>query len=112
VAIGNLVDLIITCIAHPAAANQIFLAGAGEDFSTTELLRRMAAALGRPGLLLPVPPFLLRSAAQALGKKDLAQRLCGSLQVDIEKTRLLLQWSPPVGVDTALQATAAHFLKE
>lgn len=112
VAIGNLVDLIITCIAHPAAANQIFLASDGEDFSTTELLRRMAAALGRPGLLLPVPPFLLRSAAQALGKKDLAQRLCGSLQVDIEKTRLLLQWSPPVGVDTALQATAAHFLKE
>src|SRR5690606_37438681 len=45
VSIDNLVDLIIRCIEHPEAANQIFLAGDGEDLSTTELLRSVAKAL-------------------------------------------------------------------
>lgn len=111
VSIGNLVDLIVTCIAHPAAANQTFLVSDGEDLSTTQLLRRMALALGKPCLLLPVPPFMLNGVARLLGKRGMAQRLCGSLQVDIEDTRSRLQWSPPVGVDKALQATAEHYLK-
>lgn len=110
VALGNLVDLIVTCIAHPAAANQTFLVSDGEDLSTTRLLRRMAAALDKRALLLPLPQLLLRAAAQLVGKGDMAQRLCGSLQADIYKTRLLLQWSPPVSVDKALKVTAMHYL--
>lgn len=110
VALGNLVDLIVTCIAHPAAANQTFLVSDGEDLSTTRLLRLIAAALDKRPLLLPLPQLLLRAAAQLVGKGDMAQRLCGSLQVDIDKTRLLLQWSPPVSVDKALKITAMHYL--
>ncbi len=110
VALGNLVDLIVGCIAHPAAANQTFLVSDGEDLSTTRLLRRMAAALDKRAFLLPLPQMLLRTAAQLVGKGDMAQRLCGSLQVDIDKTRLLLQWSPPVSVDKALKVTAMHYL--
>ncbi|MEG6992453.1 NAD-dependent dehydratase, partial [Pseudomonas aeruginosa] len=37
-------------------------------------------------------------------------RLCGSLQVDIMKTRQVLGWTPPVGVDQALEKTARSFL--
>ena len=111
VALDNLVDLIVTCIDHPAAANQTFLASDGEDVSTSELLRRMAKALGRPARLLPVPGWLLQTAARLLGKGDVAQRLCGSLQVDISKTRNLLGWTPPVTFDEALQLTANDFLE-
>ena len=111
VALDNLVDLIVTCIDHPAAANQTFLASDGEDVSTSELLRRMAKALGRPARLLPVPAWLLQTAARLLGKGDVAQRLCGSLQVDISKTRNLLGWTPPVTFDAALQLTANDFLE-
>ena len=110
VALDNLVDLILTCLNHPAAANQTFLVSDGEDLSTTVLLRRTAAALGRQARLIPVPVLVLRAAARLLGKADLAQQLCGSLQVDISKTRNLLGWSPPVSVDAALRQTACHFL--
>lgn len=110
VSLDNLVDLIVTCIDHPAAANQTFLVSDGEDLSTTELLRRMSLALGKPARLLPVPAALLESAAAMLGKKNVAQRLCGSLQVDISKTRELLGWVPPVSVDQALRMTADHYL--
>lgn len=96
VALDNLVDLIITCIDHPAAANQVFLAGDGQDLSTTELLRGVALAMGRPSRLIPVPPFLLMLGATLLGKKAVAQRLLGSLQVDISKNRERLGWVPPL----------------
>ena len=109
VALDNLVDLIVTCMSHEAAANQVFLVSDGEDLSTTELLRRMGQALGRPARLLPVPAVLLSAGAKALGKGSLSQRLCGSLQVDINKTIDLLGWHPPVKVDTALQAAARHY---
>jgi nucleoside-diphosphate-sugar epimerase len=87
VALDNLVDLIITCIDHPAAANQVFLAGDGEDLSTTELLRGVANAMGKPARLIPVPAGVLMLGATVLGKKAMAQRLLGSLQVDISKAR-------------------------
>tara|TARA_R100001244_G_scaffold259_2_gene359 strand:- start:3917 stop:4885 length:969 start_codon:yes stop_codon:yes gene_type:complete len=112
VALDNLVDLIVTCIDHPAAANQTFLVSDGEDLSTTELLRRMGVALGRPARLLPIPSWMLEAGAALLGKQALSQRLCGSLQVDISKTRELLNWTPPVSVDEALRKTAKHFLEQ
>ena len=80
--------------------------------STTDLLRRTAQALGRPARLLPVPGAALYVAAIALGKRELAQRLFGSLQVDIAKTRSLLGWAPMVSVDEGLRQTAAHFLAD
>lgn len=103
VALDNLVDLIITCIDHPAAANQVFLAGDGEDLSTSELLRRLGVAMSRPARLLPVPAGMLRLGATVLGKKAMAQRLLGSLQVDISKAREVLGWAPPVSVDEGLR---------
>jgi UDP-glucose 4-epimerase len=112
VALDNLVDLIVTCIDHPAAANQTFLVSDGEDLSTSELLRRMGVALGKSARLLPVPSGLLAQGARLLGKEALAQRLCGSLQVDISKTRELLGWTPPVSVDEALGKTAKYFLEQ
>ena len=110
VALDNLVDLIVTCLHHPAGANQTFLVSDGEDFSTTALLRSTAAALGRSAHLIQMPVPMLRIAARLLGKEYLAQRLCGSLQVDISKTRAVFGWAPSVSVDTALRRTVRGFL--
>jgi nucleoside-diphosphate-sugar epimerase len=110
-ALDNLVDLINVCIDHPEAANQVFLAGDGEDLSTTELLRRVGKAMGRPARLLPVPPGLLKLGAATLGKGDMARRLLGSLQVDISKTRDVLGWEPPVSVDEGLRRAAEPYLR-
>lgn len=103
VALDNLVDFIITCIDHPAAANQTFLVADGEDLSTTDLLRRVGQAMGKPARLIPVPMGLLKAGAGVLGKKAIAQQLCGNLQVDISKAREVLGWTPPVSVETALE---------
>jgi nucleoside-diphosphate-sugar epimerase len=112
VSLDNLVDLLVTCVAHPAAANQTFLVSDGEDLSTTQLLTRMGLALEIRTRLLPVPASVIRWGAALVGKADIAQRLCCSLQVDISKTRQLLDWDPPVSVDQGLRKAAEGYLRE
>lgn len=112
VALDNLVDLVTICIDHPAAANEVFLVSDGEDLSTTDLLRRVGNAMDRPARLMPVPPCLLEAAAAILGKRDVARRLLGSLQVDISKTWDLLGWEPPILVDEGLRrAVGSHIVR-
>lgn len=103
VALDNLVDFIATCIDHPKAANQTFLVSDGEDLSTAELLQRVGLALGKPMRLFPVPANMLLTAAGLIGKKAMAQRLCGSLQVDISKAQEFLDWTPLLSVDEGLR---------
>jgi len=106
VGLDNLVDFIVTCIDHPAAANHTFLVADGEDFSTTDLLRRVGRALDKPVRLIPVPMGLLKMGATLLGKQAMVQKLCGSLQVDISKAREVLGWTPPLSVDEGLRRAA------
>ncbi len=103
VALDNLVDLLVACLKQPAAAGQTFLVSDGQDVSTTELLHRTAQAMGKKALLLPVPASVLELGATLLGKRAVAQRLCGSLQVNIDKTRHLLGWNPPLTLEQGLK---------
>jgi nucleoside-diphosphate-sugar epimerase len=103
VALDNLVDLLVICVKHPAAVGQTFLVSDGEDVSTTELLHRTAQAMGKKAFLLPVPASVLEMGAALFGKRAVAQRLCGSLQLDIEKTRRILGWSPPLSLEQGLK---------
>lgn len=105
VALDNLLDFIALCLKHPKAAGQTFLISDGDDCSTAELLRSIARAQGRRARLLWLPVGLLQLAANLLGKGAVAQRLLGSLQVDIAKNRKLLGWTPPIGLGEGLRRT-------
>lgn len=109
VALDNLVDLIATCLNHHAAANQTFLVSDDEDLSTAELLERVGRALGKPARLVSLPEWVLWAGATVLAKREMASRLLGSLQVDISKTREVLGWKPPVGVDEGLRRAVGQF---
>jgi len=98
IGLDNLVDLLIRCVDHPAAAGQTLLVSDGEDISTPDLLRYMANALGRSARLLPMSVALLRLVGRALGKQAEIDRLVGSLKIDSRHTRELLDWNPPVSV--------------
>lgn len=106
IALDNLIDLIMICLVHPGAANQVFMAADGEDVSTSALLRKVAAAYGLPARLIPVPAGLLRLCATVLGKRAAADRLLGSLVVDASKTRDTLGWMPVVSMDEQLKKMA------
>lgn len=109
VALDNLVDLLHLCVRHPAAGGQTFLVSDGDDVSTTQLLREMGKALGCKARLISLPVAWLEWGAALAGKREVARRLCGSLQVDIEKTRSVLQWRPPLSLTEGLKKAAKDF---
>jgi nucleoside-diphosphate-sugar epimerase len=103
VGIDNLLNLIFCCLTHPDAANQIFLVSDDEDVSTTTLLCLISQIMGRPARLFNVSCDLLRFFAKVFGKAEDIGRLCGSLQIDIQKTRNVLGWSPPLTLEQGLK---------
>lgn len=109
--VENLVSLIVCCINHTNAANQTFLVSDDQDLSTTELLRSCALALNVNVWLFPLPQKMIEVLATTLGKRDVAQRLCGNLQVDIAKAKMLLGWVPPISVEDGLTATALDLVR-
>lgn len=102
--LDNLVDLLLCCSRHPAAAGQVFLASDDHDLSTPELVRQLARALGRPARLLPVPVSWLLLGGKALGRQAQIERLTGSLQVNIGHTKQVLGWGPRWTVEQGLLA--------
>ncbi len=92
ICIHNLTHLIAKCIEHPGAKNQVFMASDGEDMSTTELFRGLAQAMGKRHHLFYIPQTAIKLGSMVLGKKDLADRLFSSQQVDISKACNLLEW--------------------
>ncbi|MFR0688326.1 UDP-glucose 4-epimerase family protein [Enterobacterales bacterium AE_CKDN230030158-1A_HGKHYDSX7] len=112
VARDNLVDLLVLCARHPAAAGQVFLVSDGEDLSTAQLCRRLGKALGVRPCLVPVPTGLLRLLGRLTGRSQQVQRLLGSLQVDMSSTRGRLGWVPPVRVEQAFLETVQARGKE
>lgn len=103
VALDNLVDLIVTCIDHPQAANQTFLVSDDRDVSTTELLQLMTRAAGGKPRLIPVPMSWLRLVGKLTGKQAIIDRLCGNLQLDISHTKQTLGWKPVVSVEEGIR---------
>lgn len=103
IALDNLVDVLVTCLDHPAAANETFLASDGEDLSTYELFFRIAKTLNRSPRFFSVPTRFLSSMLRLFGQSDIGDRLIGTLQADIHKTRQKLSWAPPLTVDQGLR---------
>jgi UDP-glucose 4-epimerase len=110
-ALGNLVDFILICLHHPAAANETFLVSDGEDLSTSELLKLTASAMGIKPRLIPASEFMIKFFGALMGKREISRRLCGNLQVDISKARRLLGWYPPLSVEEGLAQLANSYSK-
>lgn len=111
VSIDNLVDLIVTCIGHPKAANQVFLVSDDYDISTSEMVREMAIALDKPTWQAPVPIWCYKLAGKLFKKSDVVDRLTGSLQVDISHTKDTLSWKPPQTLQDGFKQTAQAFMQ-
>ena len=107
--LGNLVDALARCIQDPRAAGRTYMVRDGEDLSTPELVRRLAVAMGSRVCLWSCPKSLLYWMGRVTGKREIIDRLVGSLQVNSLKIQTELDWNPPFTVDAGLAETAAWF---
>jgi nucleoside-diphosphate-sugar epimerase len=110
--LDNLVDAAVHAAVHPAAAGHVLLARDAADLSTEELIRQLAAGLGRPARLFAMPQAVLVGCRRLPALGAFFARLTLSLQVDDSATRRLLGWVPPVSPEIGLAATARAFREE
>lgn len=107
--LGNLADALVTVMTHPEAVGRTYLISDGEDVSTPELVRRVAAVLECPARLVPFPPTFLRLVGKMTGKTAAVDRLLGSLVVDSGKIQRELGWRPPHSMAEGLAETAKWY---
>lgn len=103
ISIDNIIDFIVNSIEHPSAANQTFMVCDSETVSTRELVRYLAAAMGKRTILFRVSPLALRLAAWALQGKLNIEPLLSSLVIDANKARRMLNWNPPISLAEGLR---------
>lgn len=99
-AAANAADALLLASGHPAAAGRVFLAR-DADYSTPELIRVIARALGVPARLWNVPPSLLALLP--------VRRLRSSLLVDDRALRETLHWIPPYDPEVEWSRAASAY---
>lgn len=103
VSVYNLADLIHTCMTHPNANGEVFIASDQDDISVKQLFEKLASHQNNKLLMLPVPKSLIGFLASLVGNKAVASRLCSELVVDSSKNTQLLGWTAPYTVDASLE---------
>ncbi|GBG13305.1 uncharacterized protein NMK_0851 [Novimethylophilus kurashikiensis] len=107
--IGNLIDAITLALSHPAAAGNTYLVADRETFSTPDLMRNLAVAMGTRIYLPSMPSSWLRVAAKITGKSDELDRLLDSLVVDTSSIQQDLGWKAPWNAQEGFAETAKWF---
>ena len=103
IGIDNLVDLLIQCIDRQEASGKTFLASDDEDLSTPELIKLIASSMGRRANLFSLPIFVLKFLGSIFGKSEEINRLVGSLRIDKNYIKEILNWTPPISVKEGIR---------
>jgi len=110
--LGNLVDALVLCAIHPAAAGKTYLLSDGEDISTPILLRHMSESMGRKLRIFSAPSWLLQGGATILEQRPALDRVTESLRLDSAPIRNELGWVPKYSVMQGLKATTEWYLQK
>lgn len=107
--LGNMVNGILACLEHPAAAGNTYLIADECPVSTPELIRETAYALNVKPKLFRSPAVFLEIVASLFGKREVLRRLTRSLWADTGKVRMELGWRPKFTLAEGLRETALWY---
>jgi len=103
IGIDSTIDLLIRCIDYSKASGKTFLASDGEDLSTPELIKLISSSMKRKANLFPFPIFILKFLGSVFGRSEEINRLVGSLRIDDNYTKEILNWTPPISVEEGIR---------
>lgn len=103
--VANLVDQIRHCLLAECTLSGIFHCKDAEDLSLSDLIARIRLALGHSAFLLPVPVFLMSLPLASIGKRKIADQLFSPFVLSDERSRAILNWTPPYTVEQGLKIT-------
>lgn len=101
--IDNLISIIIRCIHNSRAKNKIFLVSDDQDISIVDLLKYISSSMRSPLTLFPMPNLFLKFFALIINRNREIERLIGSLQIDCDQTKKILNWQAPLNVEEGIR---------
>lgn len=111
ISVHNLVNFILYCINYPSQINETFVIADDQRISTKQLVTSISKGMGKTNLLLPVPAYPIKLAANFIGKKMLYDQLFGDLEIDNTKAKKILNWQPPVNTHADLEKAGKQYRK-
>src|SRR3984957_19328252 len=110
-ALENLLAAIEAVLAAPGTLRRAFIAADPQALTVAEMIAAMRHGLGRRPNVFPLPAALLQFLLRAAGRKEIYQRLSGSLVAD-PSALISLGWAPPLdtpaGLAKLMQASGAQ----
>jgi UDP-glucose 4-epimerase len=100
--VENLVSFIVHRLAHQQNKFDIFLVADDEQVSTPEFVRRIAKALGKNPLMVPLPLVALKSLLRISGRVEAVDSVVGSMELDLSKA-WQTGWRAPLTMDCCLR---------
>lgn len=107
--VDNLVEVIKLCLFTAGAGNNLFLA-ADDNIEVQDLVRRLAAVLGRRARFWRFPQWFIRMGRWLPLVGTSLVSLNMPLMVDSNRMRHVLQWKPQIDFETALAETGRWFV--
>lgn len=109
IAVENLADAILAACTKKLNGVTVLLVNDQESVSTSDLLRRLSGYLGKSTRLIPFPSAVLIHGLALVGKKAEADRLLGTLEVEVSSDPPGFDWAPLYPTGEALRRTAMWF---
>jgi UDP-glucose 4-epimerase len=106
--VDNLGAFLTVAVDHPYLSNRAVNLADEPAHSTPELVRALAASMGRRVRLVAVPSPILEGAGALLRRSGAVRRLTRSLQVDTGPLFREMRWRPPLSWTEALQETVTN----
>ncbi len=111
ISVFNLVDFLVLCVQHSAAAGETFFVADAENISTAEFMEEICKALGCPCRLFYLPSSIVLFLFSFIGKKGLYNKMFGDLEGDISHAIKMLDWVPPVSLSLGLKRSIGKSTK-
>ncbi len=107
--VGNLVDMLESCIDIEESKGKTYNVSDDYDVSTLELIQEIANALNIRPKLFGINRTMLQMMAKLCNKSELFKKTCDSLVLDIRDTKAELQWTPPYSFSEAVRISLGHY---
>jgi nucleoside-diphosphate-sugar epimerase len=95
IGLDNFLSFLYVSAHHTDAPNKIFNVSDNQDVSTKRLCELFSTIMDKKCILLPIPTSFLHLCLKILDKEALYNKLFGSVRLDVNLAKNVLNWEPP-----------------
>lgn len=110
--VANLCSLICNVATYEGSLDGVFLVSDGQDISTADLYNRLLDEYNRRKVDFIIPEWVFRLALFIPAWKSVHEKIFTNLQVDIRKTKEILDYRPTPAEELTLASAAGSRMRE